>query len=46
LATVGVAAVAWGASLLDLGPAELAHLEIAKRLGLGTVDWAAVSTEA
>lgn len=40
-----VAADAWGGSLLEVGPRELPHLEIAARLGLGTVDWASVRAE-
>ncbi len=39
VATDPVAADAWGASLLDLGPEELPHIAIAARLGLGTADW-------
>lgn len=39
VATDPVAADAWGASLLDLGPDELPHLRVAERLGLGTADW-------
>jgi len=46
VATDPVAADAWGASLLDLGPDQLPHLEIARRLGLGTTDWSSVTTEA
>lgn len=43
VATDPVAADAWGATLLDLGPAELPHLAIAERLGLGTTDWQSVT---
>jgi len=46
VSTDPVAADAWGASLLELGPHELPHLEIAARLGLGTADWASVRVEA
>ena len=45
VATDPVAADAWGASLLDLGPEELPHLAIAARLGLGNTDWKSVSVE-
>ena len=45
-ATDPVAADAWGASLLDLGAAELPHIGIAQDLGLGTSDWSSVVTEA
>jgi uncharacterized protein (DUF362 family) len=44
VATDPVAADAWGASLLELGPAELPYLDIARRLGLGTPDWQSVAT--
>jgi hypothetical protein len=40
-----VAADAWGASLLDLGPDALLHIAIAARLGLGTPDWKSVEVE-
>ncbi|MFV2073698.1 MAG: DUF362 domain-containing protein [Thermoanaerobaculales bacterium] len=40
-----VAADAWGASLLGIEPHELAHLAIAKRLGLGTTEWRSVEVE-
>lgn len=43
VATDPVAADAWGAGLLDYGPAELPYLAIAERLGLGTTDWQSVS---
>ena len=43
VATDPVAADAWGATLLDFGPAELPYLAIAERLGLGTTDWASVT---
>jgi len=43
VSTDPVAADAWGAELLDLGPRELPHLEIAERLGLGVTDWTAVT---
>jgi uncharacterized protein (DUF362 family) len=46
VATDPVAADAWGASLLDLGPEELSHIAIAARLGLGTADWKSISTQA
>jgi uncharacterized protein (DUF362 family) len=46
VATDPIAAEAWGASLLDLGPRELPHLEIAARLGLGNSDWRSVAREA
>jgi uncharacterized protein (DUF362 family) len=46
VATDPVAADSWGASLLDLGPSELAYLAIAERLGLGTTDWRSVATMA
>jgi uncharacterized protein (DUF362 family) len=45
VATDPVAADAWGASLLDLGPEELSHIAIAARLGLGTADWKSVAVE-
>jgi uncharacterized protein (DUF362 family) len=45
VATDPVAADAWGASLLGLGPEELPHLAIAERLGLGTSDWKSVDVE-
>jgi uncharacterized protein (DUF362 family) len=45
VATDPVAADAWGASLLDLGPDELPHIAIAARLGLGTPDWQSVVVE-
>lgn len=45
VATDPVAAEAWGASLLELGPAELPHIAIAERLGLGTSDWKSVEVE-
>jgi len=43
IATDPVAADAWGAGLLDFGPAELPYLAIAERLGLGTTDWKSVA---
>ncbi len=46
VATDPVAADAWGATLLDFGPAELPYLAIAERLGLGTTNWQSVSTKA
>ncbi len=46
VATDPVAADAWGASLLDLGPEQLPHIAIAARLGLGTADWKSVTVEA
>jgi len=45
VATDPVAADAWGATLLDLGPAELGYLSVAERLGLGTTDWQSVATK-
>lgn len=44
VATDPVAADAWGATLLEFGPAELPYLAIAERLGLGTTDWQSVAT--
>jgi len=46
VATDPVAADAWGASLMDLGPEQLPHIAIAARLGLGTFDWQSVLVEA
>jgi uncharacterized protein (DUF362 family) len=46
VATDPVAADAWGAGLLDLGPEQLPHIAIAARLGLGTADWQSVVVEA
>ena len=45
VATDPVAAEAWGAGLLDLGPEQLPHIAIASRLGLGTADWQSVSVD-
>jgi uncharacterized protein (DUF362 family) len=45
VSTDPVAADAWGGSLLDAGVAELPHLAIAERLGLGTADWQSVRAE-
>ena len=45
VSTDPVAADAWGASLLELGPDELPHLAIAARLGVGTADWQSVVVE-
>ena len=45
VATDPLAADAWGATLLDFGPAELPYLAIAERLGLGTTDWQSVTTK-
>ena len=45
VSTDPVAADAWGASLLDHGPADLPHLAIAERLGLGTVQWGSIQVE-
>lgn len=45
VATDPVAADAWGASLLELGPAELPHIAIAERLGLGTSEWRSVEVQ-
>jgi uncharacterized protein (DUF362 family) len=39
VATDPVAADAWGASLLGLGPTELPYLAMAESRRLGTVDW-------
>ena len=44
VATDPLAADAWGATLLDFGPAELPYLAIAERLGIGTTDWRSVAT--
>ena len=41
-----VAADAWGASLLDLGPADLPYLDVAVRLRLGTTDWTSILEKA
>jgi uncharacterized protein (DUF362 family) len=46
VSTDPVAADAWGASLLDLGPEQLPHIAIAARLGLGTADWQSVTVDA
>jgi len=46
VSTDPVAADAWGGSLLDVGPRDLPHLDIAARLGLGTVDWQSIHQEA
>jgi len=46
VATDPVAADAWGASLLELGPDQLSHIAIAARLGLGTADWKSIAVEA
>ncbi|MEE4270091.1 MAG: DUF362 domain-containing protein [Thermoanaerobaculales bacterium] len=43
VATDPVAADAWAATLLGLGPAELGYLSVAERLGLGTTDWQSVA---
>jgi len=45
VSTDPVAADAWGASLLDLGPEQLPHIAIAARLGLGTADWQSVTVD-
>jgi len=45
VATDPVAADAWGASLLELGPEQMPHIAIAARLGLGTADWQSVVVE-
>ncbi len=45
VATDPVAADAWGANLMDLGPEQLPHIAIAARLGLGTSDWQSVTVE-
>lgn len=46
VSTDPVAADAWGASLLDLGPGDLPYLEVAARLRLGTTDWASILEKA
>jgi len=46
VATDPVAADAWGASLLDVGPRDLPYLDIAARLGLGTADWLSIIEKA
>jgi uncharacterized protein (DUF362 family) len=46
VATDPVAADAWGASLMDLGPEQLPHIAIAERLGLGTANWQSVTVDA
>jgi uncharacterized protein (DUF362 family) len=45
VATDPVAAEAWGANLLGLGPEQLPHIAIAARLGLGTADWQSVKVD-
>lgn len=45
VSTDPVAADAWGGSLLELGARELPHLDIARRLNLGTPDWRSVLIE-
>lgn len=45
VSTDPVAADAWGGTLLDLGARELPHLDIARRLGLGTPEWQSVLIE-
>ena len=45
VSTDPVAADAWGGTLLDLGARELPHLEIARRLNLGTTDWRSILIE-
>jgi uncharacterized protein (DUF362 family) len=45
VATDPVAADAWGAARLDLGPRDLPHIAIAERLGLGTADWQSVAVD-
>jgi uncharacterized protein (DUF362 family) len=46
VSTDPVAADSWGGELMDLGARDLPHLDIARRLGLGTPDWRSVSIEA
>lgn len=46
VSTDPVAADAWGAEQLQLGPMALPYLAIAQRLGLGTPDWRSISREA
>jgi len=46
VSTDPVAADAWGASLLGLGPESLPFLGIAERLRLGTTDWKGIVVEA
>ncbi len=46
VSTDPVAADAWGASLLDLGPADLPYLDVAVRLRLGTTDWTSILEKA
>jgi uncharacterized protein (DUF362 family) len=46
VSTDPVAADAWGALLLDVGPRELSYLDIAARLGLGTTDWSSILEKA
>jgi uncharacterized protein (DUF362 family) len=43
VSTDPVAADAWGATRLDLSPAELPYLAVAERLGLGATDWRSVT---
>ena len=45
VSTDPVAADAWGGTLLDLGAREMPHLDIARRLDLGTPDWRSISIE-
>jgi len=45
VATDPVAADAWGAARLGLGPQELPYLAIASRLGVGDADWTSIATE-
>jgi uncharacterized protein (DUF362 family) len=45
VATDPVAADAWGAGVLGLTPADLPHIAIAERLGLGTADWKTIAVE-
>lgn len=44
VATDPVAGDSWGGSLLDLTPDQLPHLDIARRLGLGTPDYETLIT--
>ncbi len=45
ISTDPVAADTWGAGLLDLSPADLPYLAIARRLGVGSTDWKALAVE-
>ena len=45
VSTDPVAADAWGGSLLELEAGDLPHLDIARRLNLGTTDWRSILIE-